>query len=371
MKRLLAVALLVAACGGSTSGPPTPSPTPTATPAPSTTPATEPSASPSEASTPAPSTALPTVWSIVTPTGDLPAAREDHTWTVDPQTQIAYLFGGRNGSTAFGDIFAFDLATDTWQRLDPGGTTPPARFGHEAAWVPGVGLVVFAGQASATTFFGDLWSFDPTANRWTQLPRAGDVPAPRYGSCSGLGPDGRLWISHGFTEDGTRFFDTKAYDFGLERWIDLTPDSPVPVERCLHACWWTADDRLALYGGQTTGVAALGDLWSLTPGLADATGTWARVEGTLPAERALPAFADLGTVELVFGGRSIDRGYLADAFVIDDVSLAATPLTTTGTAPSARASATMISDVARARVLLFGGIGAGGALADVWQLGSP
>ena len=365
MRRLLAIALVVAACGGTVSNAPSASPSPT--PATSE-PAAEPS--PSDLATPEPSKDLPTVWSPLTPTGDLPAAREDHTWTVDPATQTAYLFGGRDGSTVFGDLFAFDLATHTWSRLDPDGTTPQARFGHEANWVPGVGLVIFAGQASATAFFGDLWAFNPAANTWTQLPSGGDAPVPRYGSCSGLGPDGRLWISHGFTEDGTRFFDTKVYDFGLQSWTDLTPSAPVPVDRCLHACWWTADRTFALYGGQTTGTAALGDLWSLMPGGLDTLGTWTQITGTLPPERALTAFAAYGDVELILGGRAIDRTYLGDAYLVDSTGAFA-PLATTGTGPAARASASLITDLARARALLFGGIGSNGAVADMWQLGAP
>lgn len=365
MRRLLAFALLVSACGAAALTPAAPSPTPTAS-----VPSAEPSPSPSEPTTLEPTMDLPTAWSLLTPTGDLPAAREDHTWTVDPATQTVYLFGGRDGSTVFGDLFSFDLATHTWHRLDPAGTTPQARFGHEATWVPGVGLVVFAGQASATAFFGDLWAFDAASNAWTQLPAGGDAPVPRYGSCSGLGPDGRLWISHGFTEDGTRFFDTKVYDFGLESWTDLTPGAPLPVSRCLHACWWTADGHFALYGGQTTGVAALGDFWSLRPGDADTPGTWTQVEGTLPPERALTAFTTYGDVELIFGGRAIDRTNLGDAYVVDSTGAFA-PLATTGTSPSARASATLITDLARARALLFGGIGSSGAFADLWQLGAP
>ena len=51
--------------------------------------------------------------------------------------------------------------------------------------------------------------------------------------------------------------------------------------------------------------------------------------------------------------------------------MAVSPLATTGTGPSARASATLIADLARARELLFGGIGSDGVLGDLWQLGSP
>jgi len=375
MRRLAALAailgLIAGACGGTASNPPTSTPALTATPAPTVAPTAEPTPAPTPEPTAEPTPRPPATWALVTAAGSGPAAREDHTWTVDPEGVTAYLFGGRNGGTTFADLYAFDLATDTWRALAPDGSKPAGRFGHEAAWVDGVGLVVFAGQANATTFFGDLWAYDPAANRWTELPAAGAAPVPRYGSCSGVGPDGRLWISHGFTEDRARFFDTKAYDFDLQRWIDLTPDGRTPVERCLHACWWTGDGRFVLYGGQTTTVAALGDLWSLTPGSGDTPGAWTQFDGTLPAERALPAFASFGESQLVFGGKSIGGAYLGDAYVVDGRSLTVSPPMIEGASPSGRASSTLIEDRERAHVLLFGGTGTNGAFSELWQLSTP
>ena len=201
--------------------------------------------------------------------GDGPAAREDHTWTVAEDGRTAYLFGGRDGATLFDDLWSFDLQTERWRREVVEGP-PAARFGHEAAWLPGKGLVIWAGQAGAD-FFDDIWLLDPAGPSWKQLNVDGEAPVARYGSCSGIGPDGLLWVSHGFTANGVRFDDTWTFDLEARRWTQRSAATEKgPVKRCLHACWWTSDGRLALYGGQTNGVPALGDLWFLTPGLDDA-----------------------------------------------------------------------------------------------------
>ena len=297
-----------------------------------------------------------------------PAAREDHTWTVDGAGERAYLFGGRAGQP-FGDLWAYDIATDTWSELTPAGPTPPARFGHEAAWVDGIGLVVYAGQAGST-FFDDLWAYEPTRSRWVALPPSGDVPVARYGTCSGVGPDGRLWISHGFTSDGVRFSDTRAYDFSAQTWTDLTPGGEVPVNRCLHACWWTDAGQFTLYAGQTTGVTALGDLWRLdAPGTIDAA--WRRdAAQALPPERNLPAVARWSSGTVVFGGQAIDDGFLADAWYLPDdgAPIALERTAVNAAVPAARAGAALIADPERGRLLLFGGRNADGALADIWGL---
>jgi len=208
-------------------------------------------------------------WREVTVSG--PSAREDHTWTVDEMASTAFLFGGRTDDGPSNELWAFDVGADSWAQLQPDGESPSARFGHTATWVPDVGLVVWSGQGRGADFFDDIWAYDPATNAWQQLPSLGAVPSARYGSCASIGPDGELWISHGFTFEG-RFADTRSYNFEDGTWTDRTPLDRVPVERCLHDCYWSSNDQLVLYGGQTNGAAALGDLWAYDYGL----GEWTR-----------------------------------------------------------------------------------------------
>ncbi len=291
---------------------------------------------------------------------DGPAAREDHTWTL-ADDGVAYLFGGRDGDAVMADTWAFDLETRVWTELAPS-TSPQPRFGHEAEWVDGVGVVIFAGQGGPTTFFNDLWAYDPAANAWSELPAGGAIPTPRYGSCLALGPDGRLWASHGFTQEGTRFSDTRAYEFGTQSWSDETPtEGQRPVERCLHGCWWTTDGTLTLYAGQTTGLTALDDLWSLE------SGSWSRVDAELPAGRNLYARARHDDGTLIFGGQAVDGTYLADAFrLTDDAGVEI--LEPGGETPVGRSGAELIVDAANSRAFLYGGRTADSALGDTWVL---
>jgi hypothetical protein len=366
------VLLLVAGCAAAPQATPVASPAAGASPesrpasaAASGSPAPErtpQAASPAATAEPPPEAAA---WTELTPGGEAPTAREDHTWTVGGDGATAYLFGGRDGAgTAYADLWAYDLASDAWTPLAPGGPAPAARFGHEAAWADGIGLVVFAGQAG-TAFFNDLWAYDPAANAWSELAAGGSVPVPRYGSCAAIGPDGRLWISHGFTSDGVRFSDTRAYDFAVQAWTDVTPGGGRPVERCLHGCWVTPDGSFVLYGGQTTGIDALGDLWSL------AGGAWSRFEGSLPADRNLYAHAGWDEREVVFGGGGRDGAFLDDTWQFDGGAAAPEQIEIGGAAPPGRAAAELIADPDRDRLLLFGGKDASGARADVWQLSLP
>jgi hypothetical protein len=357
-----AVAILLAACAASPSAPGTANGSPAPTVAVS---------DPGMQRTPGASATPPgRGWRVVALHGAGPRAREDHTWTLAPDGAVAYLFGGRTGSgAALDDLWAFDMAAGSWEPINTAG--PPARFGHNAAWVDGVGLVIFAGQSDAA-FYNDLWAFDPGAEHWSKLPSRGDRPVARYGSCAAIGPDGRLWISHGFTSEGTRFADTRAYDFTTGTWTDETPVGERPVERCLHGCWWTGDGRLALYAGQTTGVPALGDLWQLTLGPRQGTSTWSMLDHgqRWPAARQLYGSARWGKGTIIFGGRDLDGDYLSDAWLIDDRGTAR-KLRLDGGLPPARSGAELIADPSHDRLLLFGGRDGDVAMDDLWELRLP
>jgi hypothetical protein len=298
-------------------------------------------------------------WEEISPARG-PAAREDHTWTVDGEGSYAYLFGGRDGATAFDDLWRFDLASDTWQKLTPRGAKPAPRFGHSAVWTADRGLVVFAGQRGAD-FFGDLWAYDPTTDSWSELPGNGAPPKARYGSCMINGSDGRLWISHGFTFAG-RFDDTRAYNLATERWSSIDSDGRRPGERCLHDCFTSATGELVLYGGQDNATASLGDLW-----VTRTDGSWQRKPDPRAAARRLYALAEAGPDAWVFGGLGVDNKPLGDLWRVDRETLEFDRVAMAGTMPSPRYGATLVTDAARGRLLLFGGQGQQ-AKADLWQL---
>jgi hypothetical protein len=327
------------------------------------------SGSPSLGSAAAPSpSAVATGWRLLPANGLVPQAREDHTWTLAPDGD-AYLFGGRDAGEVYDDLWRYSVASGAWTQITPNGASPAARFGHNAVWAAGIGLVIFAGQGP-DGFFNDLWAFDPAINAWRQLQTTGARPVPRYGSCATIGPDGRLWISHGFTSEGQRFADTRAFDLDTGAWTDETPLSEAPIERCLHACWWTGDDELVLYGGQTTGTTALDDLWHLVVGERPGTNSWARLApDPAPLARNLHAAARWAAGTLVFGGQGNDGTYLADSWRISDDGTALR--LETDDAPSPRGGAELIAGPDRGRLLLFGGRDSTTTFGELWELVVP
>ena len=68
----------------------------------------------------------------------------------------------------YDDIWAFDLASGMAE-LDPGGRGPAARFGHEAVWVDGVGLVV-GRPGGPDRLLRRPWAYDPVGKRLVAPP---------------------------------------------------------------------------------------------------------------------------------------------------------------------------------------------------------
>ena len=131
-------------------------------------------------------------------------------------SMTAYLFGGRDGAgRAFDDLWAYDLATDRWQLVRGGRSTGPLRTQRGVGRQRGAGRLR---RAEPDHLLQRPVGLRPgCGSGGGSSPGAATLPVARYGSCAAIGPDGRLWISHGFTSEGSRFADTRAYDFGHAR----------------------------------------------------------------------------------------------------------------------------------------------------------
>ncbi len=295
-------------------------------------------------------------WSALAAKG--PAARRDHTLTANDGGTIAFLFGGRAGGKALGDLWAFERASNSWSRLDAT-KGPAARFGHSAAFIDGH-LVLFGGQGGPDSFFNDAWAYDPVRGTWTKLTPAGGPPAARYGA-GGAKIGMSLTVTHGFTNSG-RFDDTWALS---ARWTDVGPkDGPRPIKRCLHrTVYLPTFGRMLLFGGQTDGRPFLGDTWLYTP----TKMTWQEAGGSAPSARNLYALAGTATTAYLFGGAG-GQGNTNDLWSFDKNGWL--KLKPAGNAPPARAGVDG-AIVTGPSMMVFGGGSGSAELADLWELALP
>lgn len=361
---LVVVTVIVMGCGD-----PSPSPSgPGASPSLPDGSPVGPTASASASASADPSMPSATVaWAPLTAGGETPEGRSGHTWTGDPSDAAAYLFGGAGASGALGDLWRYDFGADAWKRRTPDGPAPPARSGHTAVLVDDVGLVILGGTGGDGAVLDDAWVYDPLANTWTALAIAGDRPPARTDACAAVGPDGRLWMTHGFGDGGTALPDVWALDPASRSWTRIEPDGAGPGARGAHGCWWTVDGRLVVHGGRSE-TTVFGDTWAVD-GVVDGSqsGTWSSVEtGDAVARSDFGSTLASDRIVMVAGAGG-DRLPRADVEALSPGSLAIESFVASEGEPDPRIGTAIVDDPGNERSLLFGGAVDGRPTNELWS----
>lgn len=261
-----------------------------------------------------------------------------------------YVFGGRRGSEPLGDTWRFDLETRRWSEIDTPG--PPPRFGHNMV-ATGSSLIMFGGQDGPSSFRDDTWQF--ISGQWRPQ-KVGTRPAARYGAGGAL-VDGKLLISHGFTNSG-RFDD--SWTFAGTDWEEVSPVSGTrPSKRCLlQVAYLEKAGAVILFGGQSNEEPFLADTWAFDP----EGRRWLKVPTEGPSARNLYAAASSKDAMYVFGGRG-RGGALNDLWRFDGVNW---NLMNAEGAPSPRHGSAMVH--VDGDLYVFGGQDGTGDLAELWHL---
>jgi hypothetical protein len=283
----------------------------------------------------------------VASTSNVPGARESSTSWTDANGNL-WLFGGYVLSSAayFNDLWEFSPTTKTWtwasgsssvnasgvygtQGVAASTNVPGARYGA-ANWTDGSGnfwlfggygtFFYAAGNQSLTTYFNDLWEFNPSAKTWTwvsgasggnsTLPVYGtqgvaaatNIPGGRYGAVSWIDGSGNLWLFGGYgtfsTGGNGSLNDLWEFNFANKTWTwvsgastngqmgvygtqGIAASTNVPGARYGAANWTDGSGNLWLFGGYGNGslnqvVGYLNDLWEFNP----IAKTWTWVSGS-------------------------------------------------------------------------------------------
>ena len=112
-----------------------------------------------------------------------PPVRSFQAMAYDPARAVHVMFGGYAGTNFdnmwWSDTYTFNAATKTWKQMT-GGTVPPAREGAAAAYVPGVGVVMFGGSGvpCCNTILNDMYVWNGAEWLSVKSTVVGDPPRP-------------------------------------------------------------------------------------------------------------------------------------------------------------------------------------------------
>lgn len=177
------------------------------------------------------------IWSSVSVT--IPTARQGLTATVIGSK--IYLYGGLNGATKYGDLFAFDPVANTLVTLAPG-----LACNGQAVAAYGGELYVYGGQPTNSTTLpvNTLRKYNPSNNTWTTLSTLGTTPTGRFYAAYGIS-NGKFYIAGGTSGSSVTIQGMDIYDIATNTW--LPPVSTVAKGLAFGSAG--VDGRLYLIGG--------------------------------------------------------------------------------------------------------------------------
>ncbi|CAK4072264.1 unnamed protein product [Aphanomyces euteiches] len=252
-------------------------------------------------------------WTHGSTIGEPPCPRGNPTVVVDPQHARAFIYGGWNGQTRYGDIFRLDLKTWMWtQVVDQGSTRPSPRTDHSAVWWPlRQAMVVFGGTGNAP--LNDVWLFDTTTESWEELECSGMVPSPRTSHAAVIHGNTMIMTGGQSHLGGTSVLNSSfALDLVSKTWIRL-PQLNEPL--CRHSMA-LLDGVVYAYGGYNgTNATKFFQSWAV----ASEKETCATIESTGASKTTSEAVSWAPTTPLTWADIEADEEFADEVDEINEV----------------------------------------------------
>lgn len=210
-------------------------------------------------------------WSEIPAQGAIPDIRYGSAGGMSADGNSLLLSHGFTHEGRYDDTRRFDLATNTWQDVTPGGTRPLPRCLHAATLTQSNDMVLFGGCASG---FGpcplnDTWFFEQATGSWSEIATPTDVEARLFPALASLGNRNKVLLFGG-ESGGDSFGDGWILDMESRQWSELMVTGNRPEARAGHALIWVdsltqAPQGAALLFGGQAGSTDFNDVWMFVP----------------------------------------------------------------------------------------------------------
>ncbi len=168
---------------------------------------------------------------------DGPGPRFAHSAIYDPVGQRMLVYGGTTDWTeALDELWSLELSAGwsaaRWQRIEPEGKPPPARFDHLAIHLPEPGwMLVFGGSPDGLGALRDLAALDLRSEppRWLELEIQGPLPPNLQGMVAAFSAEAGMAVLHGGQDEGAierLSWGLRCLPSGAPTWTPAPSPSP-------------------------------------------------------------------------------------------------------------------------------------------------
>ena len=211
-----------------------------------------------------------------------------------------FLFGGsgnNNNARNWETIYILNCDTCEWEKVCPndalGTNTPEPRDSHACVRI-GNNMYIFGGSNGENPL-NDMFAFNLVSKTWIKIDATGEIPSAREGH-SGVALSDRYFFIFGGWDGKNIFQNCYLFDFITKKWkmIEYTPGTE-PLPRESHSCA-LLNDCIYIFGGQGTSIKKkntyYNDLFRLKinidKSLERVTGVWTKMtskNGLYPSPR--------------------------------------------------------------------------------------
>ena len=206
-------------------------------------------------------------WTQIFPSSGPIPARALHSAIYDPVSHRMLVYGGFDGFTSLDDLWGMSLSgAPAWTLLTPAGAGPGARDYHRAIYDPTLNsMVLFGGHLlSPSSIFNDTWSLSLSGTlAWSQISPPDPLPSARQAMSIVYDSTRDRILVYGGVDSTGALGDAWALSLsGSPAWAQAAPTGNVPPARTAHAAVYDpTSDQMVIYGGGVGGVR-LNDSWS-------------------------------------------------------------------------------------------------------------
>ncbi|HUF08510.1 MAG TPA: kelch repeat-containing protein, partial [Rhodothermales bacterium] len=202
-------------------------------------------------------------WTELIPTTEAePNDRYGVAAVYDPASRDLVTFAGFTSSGRFDDTWRFDIARSAWSEVLTGSDNPGRRCLHTAAYdAARHRMIVYGGQRTGP--LGDIWAFDLSSNTWAELLPLTDPPSARYFVSTIYDEANDRMLMFGGNQGNQVLTDELwAFELSSESWQLLLPGGNGPSAReGSVGVYVPHENRLIVIGGRST--SYLNDVWAL------------------------------------------------------------------------------------------------------------